>query len=45
MRSYLETVISSAYFKVPEFRTKFLQCLKVNDQAHLEELQAIGLNN
>jgi hypothetical protein len=24
VRKYLETVISSAYFKVPEFREKFL---------------------
>jgi hypothetical protein len=28
LRNYIETVISSAYFKVPDFRDRFIDCLK-----------------
>jgi hypothetical protein len=45
MRNYLETVISTAYFKVPEFRQKFLECLHKPDASCIQELQSIGLSS
>ena len=48
LRSYLETVISVSYFKVPEFREKFLESLSpsmLNQEDLFEELNMIGLAN
>lgn len=39
-RHYLETVICTAYFKVPEFREKVLDACSTQDE--FEELSAIG---
>jgi hypothetical protein len=46
LRNYIETVIATCFFKVPEFREAFLESAKnsKNDN-EVHELTLIGLSN
>jgi hypothetical protein len=46
LRNYIETVITTCFFKVPEFREAFLESVKrsKNDN-EVHELTLIGLSN
>lgn len=46
LRNYIETVIATCFFKVPEFRETFLESVKKSkNDNEVHELTLIGLSN
>lgn len=46
LRNYIETVIATCFFKVPEFREAFLESVKKSkNDNEVHELTLIGLSN
>ena len=46
LRNYIETVIATCFFKVPEFREAFLESVKKSkNENEVHELALIGLSN
>jgi hypothetical protein len=46
LRNYIETVIATCFFKVPEFRDAFLESVKKSkNDIEVHELTLIGLSN
>lgn len=46
LRNYIETVIATCFFKVPEFREAFLESVKKSkNENEIHELALIGLCN
>jgi hypothetical protein len=44
LRNYIETVIATCYFKVPDFRETFLECVKKSKHdREVQELNLIGI--